>query len=146
MVAIENCGPNLEPDAIPELEVEFGASLPSDYGDFLRRYNGGTPSPNTVDVPGLPSSPTDVQVFFGIGSSGETNDIFWNLALTRERFPSQLLLPIACDSGGGIFCLEAIRDLAEAVVYCDPNDSAGHFFRVADTFGRFVLQLREFDH
>jgi SMI1-KNR4 cell-wall len=144
MVAIDNCGPTLREESIKELEVELGASLDLHYREFLKGHNGGTPTPNTVDVQGLPGSPTDVQVFFGIDESAGTNDLSWNLAFARERFPRTPLLPIACDSAGGLFCLEIRRGVTAKVVFCEPNAPSGTLFDVADDFREFRLRLREF--
>jgi hypothetical protein len=66
---IDSCGPRVEPTDIEALEAELDAKLPSAYREFLLTYNGGTPTPSTVDVPGAAGTPTDVQVFFGIGRS-----------------------------------------------------------------------------
>jgi cell wall assembly regulator SMI1 len=141
---LENHGPAIEEDQIAELEAELGTSLPRDYRQFMLKHNGGTPTPNTVDVSALPGSPTDLQVFFSVDNEGGTNNVYWNLELIRERLPSQHLLPIACDSGGNIFCLKfAKRGVAE-VVYCNLEDLGNALFTVAPTFSHFLDNLREF--
>ena len=66
---IENCGPKIEFRDIAALELELSAGLPESYRESLLRYNGGTPTPDTVDVPGAPGTPTDVQVLFGASSA-----------------------------------------------------------------------------
>jgi cell wall assembly regulator SMI1 len=143
---IDNCGPKVYQESIKALEAELGASLPQDYREFLMQYNGGAPSPNTIDVPNAPDMPTDIQVFFGIGRSIESSNLSWNLCLALERFPGQTLLPIACDSGGNLFCLHFNRGIANTIIYCDLVDSDIRYFPVTSTFTIFLTMIRDFDH
>ena len=78
---IKDVGPKIEARDIAALEAELGVNLPDSYREFLLLYNGGVPTPNTVDVSGLPGTPTDVQVFFGIARPVESSDLSWNLSL-----------------------------------------------------------------
>src|SRR5882762_5438868 len=103
---IEDVGPKIETRDITALEAELGAVLPDSYREFLLLYNGGVPTPGTVDVSGLRGTPTDVQEFFGIATSLESSDLSWNLSLLSERCVGFRALPIACDSGGNLFCLK----------------------------------------
>ncbi|WP_437494839.1 SMI1/KNR4 family protein [Sorangium sp. So ce1014] len=103
---------------ISKFEQRIGAILPEQYRRFLLEFNGGIPTPGTVDVEGLPGASTDVQVFFGIGSSIESSDLNWNLTTLAERLEDELL-PIAIDSGGNVFCLVLQGDDRGAVVCCD---------------------------
>jgi cell wall assembly regulator SMI1 len=143
---IENNGPQVNADDIKALEVELGATLPAAYREFLMAYNGGSPTPDTIDVPGASGTPTDVQVFFGIGRSAATSDLRWNLTLVRERCNDRDLLPIACDSGGSIFCFKLENGAASAVVYCDFGTPECRLYPVAPNFSDFVASLRSFGH
>ncbi|MEX8505370.1 SMI1/KNR4 family protein [Leptothrix ochracea] len=142
---IENAGPNIGASDIAPIEAELGVVLPDSYRQFLINSNGGAPTPDTIDVPGALGSPTDVQVFFGIGRSVESSDLGWNLALVRERCPSLQALPIACDSGGNLFCLKFERDAAAKVVYCDLDDPDCSTYEVAASFDEFVGKIRAFE-
>jgi cell wall assembly regulator SMI1 len=143
---IDNCGPKVHQDAIKDLEFELGASLPQDYREFLMQYNGGAPTPNTIDVPNAPDMPTDIQVLFGIERPIESSSLSWNLCLALERFPGQTLLPIACDSGGNLFCLQFDRGAASTIIYYDLADPDTRYFPVATTFTMFLTKIRDFDH
>lgn len=142
---IDNVGPKIGALDIVPIEVELGAVLPDAYRQFLLRSNGGTPTPDTIDVPGADGSPTDVQVFFGIGRSVESSDLTWNLALVAERCPGLRALPIACDSGGNLFCLKFERDAAAKVIYCDLGDPDCAPYEVAASFDEFVAKIRPFE-
>ena len=142
---IENVGPKIEALDIAPIEAELGAVLPDSYRQFLLRNNGGSPTPDTIDVPGAVGSPTDVQVFFGIGRLADSSNLAWNLALVGERCPGLHALPIACDSGGNLFCLKFERDAAAKVIYCDLDDPDCATYEVAASFDGFVAKIRPFE-
>ena len=144
---IENPGPKLKLEKLSNLEAKIQAKLPSAYRDFLLQFNGGVPWPNnTIDVQNLPSSPTDVQVFFGIGRSIKTTNVAWNLDLIDERCPNHRAVPIACDSGGNLFCLNLVGDTADKVVYFDLGAVDCALYLVASSFAEFVQRIRSFGH
>jgi hypothetical protein len=130
---------------IAALEGKLGAKLSDSYRRFLMLNNGGRPSPDIIDIEGVPGSPTDVQIFFGIGRNIESSDLSWNLDLIAERYPGHHLLPIACDSGGNLFCLEVSQGIASEVMYCDLNDSCGAFYKVALHFDEFLNKIRAWE-
>lgn len=142
---IENSGPTITLLDIVPIEDELGAALPNSYRKFLLDTNGGVPTPDTIDVPGLEGSPTDVQVFFGIGRLIESSNLGWNLELVAERCSGRSILPIACDSGGNLFCLEFKRDVEASVVYCNLEDPVCRLVEVSSTFDSFVASIRPFE-
>jgi hypothetical protein len=139
---LEHVGPKIGASDIAHIEAELGARLPESYRQFLMHSNGGVPTPATIDVPGTDGSPTDVQVFFGIRRSVESSDLAWNLALVGDRCPGLHVLPIACDSGGNLFCLKFERDAASRVIYCDLDDPDCATYDVAASFDVFVARIR----
>ena len=141
---IENPGPKIQARDIAALEAELGAGLPDSYREFLLLYNGGVPVPDTVDVPGAPGTPTDVQVFFGIGRPVESSDLLWNLSLVRERCVGFHVLPIACDSGGGLFCLNIEQGVGTDIIYCDLDSPDCVSYAVASSFDEFKKKLQPF--
>jgi hypothetical protein len=143
---IENEGPKIEYKDLATIETELDAELSSEYREFLLRYNGGVPTPDAVDVPNAPGMPTDVQIFFGIRRSPETSNLLWNLSLISDRCPNFHVLPIACDSGGNLFCVKVGRGVAAEVVYCDLRSPECTFYTVAPTFGKFLSSLRSYRH
>lgn len=142
---IENDGPKLEGEEIAGIEAELGATLPDSYRHFLLRHNGGAPDPDTVDVPGLHGTPTDVQVFFGIGRPVESSNLSWNLSLAAEQGLRFRILPIARDSGGGLFCLKVERGVASEVVYWEMDVAEGKLYPIASTFDEFIGKIRPFE-
>lgn len=142
---IENAGPRIGLAQIIAFEAALGAVLAQDYRDFLLEFNGGAPTPDIVDVPGASGSPTDLQVFFGINRATESSDLVWNLSLVADRIPQHRLVPIACDSGGNLFCLKVVRGVTSEVVYCDLDSAQVSTYFVAPSFGEFVQLLRLFD-
>lgn len=145
MFRLENPGtPLTEPD-VAELEQRLNFRLPSSYRRFLLDYDGGAPDPNCVEIPEF--GETDVQVFFGVRRDIETSRISWNLDSLKERLPDRVV-PIACDSGGNVFCLSARSYDAGAVLYFDLESVFGDLeaqtptYVVARSFAEFVSELR----
>jgi hypothetical protein len=143
MIRIEEAGAALSEIEITRLEKKVNARLPESYRSFLIKNNGGVPTPETVDVPGAPGSPTDVQVFFGIGRNVESSDLGWNVENFSGRLPEGFL-PIACDSGGNLFCLALSGLESGGVLYCDLEASEGPY-PVAPDFDAFLEKLRPFE-
>jgi SMI1-KNR4 cell-wall len=143
MIRIEEPGPSLSEIDVAGLERRVNARLPRTYRLFLVRNNGGVPIPETVDVPGAPGSPTDVQVFFGIGRGVESSDLDWNAQTFLDRIPKGIL-PIACDSGGNLFCVGLSDSTAGQIFYCD-LERAAHLYLVAPDFDAFLEKIRPFE-
>ena len=142
MIAIANPGPQIEGGRIVEVETAIGGKLPASYRDFLLKHNGGRPRPDTIDIDRLPGSPTDIQIFFGVGRGVETSNLSWNIKFIRERLPEHPLLPIARDSGGNIFCLDILGEFSGGVVYCDLSGVDARPYEVASTFEAFLEKIR----
>ena len=145
MIVFSKQGPSIASEQITSLEKALGARLSDAYANFLMINNGGMPEPDVIDVVGMHGSPTDVQVFFGIGRDIQSSDLFWNLSVITERCPNQRMLPIACDSGGNPFCLKVKRGIASEVAYCDLDDPNCKIYYVAKNFDEFLAKLRRFE-
>ncbi|MGK3998678.1 SMI1/KNR4 family protein [Sorangium sp. So ce1024] len=149
MATIENHGPRISDNDIANFEERLGAVLPEDYRRFLLEFNGGSPTPDTVNIEGLPGAYADVQTFFGIGRTIESSNLDWNLATLTERLEAGML-PIAVDSGGNVFCLAIQGHRRGSVLYCDLESVFGNLaatpqlFEVAPNFDAFISQLRTF--
>jgi hypothetical protein len=120
--------------------------LAASYRQFLLDSNGGTPDPDCIDVPVF--GETDVQVFFGIGRTVESSCISWNVNTLRERLLNGLV-PIACDSGGNLFCLSSRADDVGAIVYLDLDSVFGDLeaeapiYLVSPSFEEFAASLKQ---
>lgn len=147
MATIVDNGPELSEADVLDLERLLGAALPGEYRRFLSRFNGGIPTPDIVDVPEYPDSPTDVQVFFGVRRPVETSCLGWNLTTFAGRLGEDIL-PIATDSGGNLFCLSLRTEDRGAVLYCDLESTFGDMdadpksYLVASSFGSFLRGLK----
>jgi hypothetical protein len=127
-------------DEVASLEARLKFNLPGDYRAFLLRTNGGRPSEDTVDVPGLQGGSTDLQTFFGVSRKIETSNIMWNMRLVEDRLSNEAVVPIACDSGGELFCLRA-RSSGFEVVYVELAPSVPKIYVVAPNFNVFLQRL-----
>ncbi|THF66564.1 SMI1/KNR4 family protein [Pseudothauera nasutitermitis] len=141
---LKNSGPSISMEQINDLEKKLDFGLPKDYKEFILCHNGGVPPAdrNIIDIPNFNESPVDVQVFFGINQSINSSNIEWNLKLMKERFPDRKLIPIACDSGGNLFCFRAMEDKTQGIVYCDLEGHEGKEFVVASSFMEFLEIIR----
>lgn len=137
---IDNPGPTLTLSEIGDFEKAAGGRLPEEYREFLLRFNGGAPDPNSVDVAGLPGSPTDVQVFFGIGRKVEASNVAWHIGLLAERFPAPTAIAVACDSGGSLFLLDLGEKSYGEIALIDVY--SGDLYPVSKSFGEFVSSIR----
>jgi hypothetical protein len=138
----EQTGRAVTNEDLHALENALQVNLPSQYRTFLLRFNGGIPSADTIDVEGLPLSPTDVQVFFGIDRAIASSDLKWNRSTFLDRLPERLL-PIACDSGGNLFCILVAGQDVGSVIYADLGQPEPLLYVAARSFDGFLGQLRE---
>lgn len=142
---INNCGPNITPGQIGDLETRIGKLLPDEYREFLLKYNGGMPDQdvNVVDIPNLPGSPTDVHVFLGIDRGFDSSNIEWNIETINTYHPACGFIPIAYDTVGGLFCLRGNNNYD--VIYCDLGAPSCPCYPVASSFRSFLGRLRGFN-
>lgn len=145
MVSMKEQGLALSEEQITLLEEKIAWSLPMTYRHFLMKNNGGRPEPDVIDVAGLPETPTDLQVFFGIGGDLESCDLLWNFSLIRERCSTHAIFPIACDSGGNLFCLSMSVGMGASVVYCELDSSESKVYVVAPSFDKFMEMIKEWE-
>lgn len=137
-------GPALHATDLDLLEGELKSPLPRDYREFLLTYNGGAPTPDVIDILGFDESPTDVQIFFGVGRTIESSCIRWNLEVLSGRL-TRGVVPIARDSGGNVFGLSL---LTGTISYYDLDSVYGDLvatpkcYWVAPEFNSFVSRLR----
>lgn len=141
MPQITDAGRKLDLADVFRFERELEAALPDQYSAFLLESNGGIPDPALVDIPGLRGSPTDVQVLFGLGRNEESSDLRWNRETFSDRLPSRLL-PIACDSGGNLFCISLSGADTGSVQFVDLEQPGLATYFVANSFRDFISSLR----
>lgn len=144
MTTIRRDARALTDEEIRAFEERLGWPLPEEYRRFLLENNGGRPTPDVIDINGLPGGSTDVQVFFGLDRSVKSSGLDWNLEMLRGRIDERLL-PIACDSGGSVFCLSLHGIDLGCIIYCDFVESKVSYYRVAPSFSAFLEKLRPFE-
>ena len=98
---IKAANPPATQDAIVEFERLCGSLLPADYRDFLHRYNGGSPEPDSFAI-----NPTlgdgSVRAFYGLHGGA------YSLAAAYRKRPKRFplhLVPIGEDDCGNLICL-----------------------------------------
>jgi len=149
MLTIKDSGPRVSNGDVLRIEQQIEAPLPTEYREFLLATNGGRPIPDVIDVPGIPGSAVDVQELFGISRSIDSSSIEWNLKTFAGRL-EEGLLPVACDSGGSLFCLSLRRGDFGTVLYCDLQsvfadyETKPQYYPVARSFDSFLRKLRPF--
>ena len=147
---LRRLGPQLTEKQISELETMLNSPLPRDYRTFLTQSNGGRPTPDIIDIPGLPGSEADVMVLFGIDRAIESERLDWNLSTLSERLEPGVL-PIAGDSGGSVYCLSLRAKDYGAISYCDLQsvfadyEARPQYYPVAPNFESFLSRLRAFE-
>lgn len=138
---IRKASPDIGSSDVAMLEQQLGARLPLDYREFLLANNGGRPEGNVeVDIadPDCPS--TDIQLFLGIRRMPDTSNIQWHLLETPDRIPGDSL-PVALDSGGGLFVL-AYRGKDVGQVRFLSNMGNERPLPVANSFDAFIRKVR----
>lgn len=116
------------PSAVDEFLTNKGYKLPSDLEKFLKKYNGGI-TPNTSVKSQNVSS--DVRAFYGIG-----NELAYSLTTAQVIDQNgYIYLPIAADSYGNIFVIDATNDSGVYFVNHEKNQELEF---VAKSFKDFV--------
>ncbi len=148
-LVIQNAHPYgmLSEDRLRAFEKKIGVTLPLDYREFLKQYNGGTPDPSgfwiQVDHDG-----SSVHQFYGLhdGPRWCSIDGYTNIEI---GVPGKLL-PIGDDGVSDFICL-GIRDTEQGAVffvdheihpYSEPNSFEG-ITKIANSFSEFLSSLRE---
>jgi len=148
---IDDLGPPITQEEVAALERLLGFQLPSDYAAFLLRYNGGSPTPDTVPIQDWPAGGThdEVRMLYHLGSdpADDVYDLRWNFEMLAGRIPPGLL-PIADTGGGDDFCLWLTGDERGSVVLRDHEaeddpPTCANLHRVAPTFTTFLELLAD---
>lgn len=124
----------VSPDNIEFLEKKIKGNIPIEYKKFLLESNGGRPDVNvSVDILNHPHSPTDLQVFFGINRDIKSENIEWYLE-NFSNFTDINILPIACDSGGGVFLI----NMKDYTIWYSDDINTFYLFPVSSNFELFL--------
>ncbi|MBD1229589.1 SMI1/KNR4 family protein [Xenorhabdus griffiniae] len=94
---------------VADFESEIGKSLPNDYRNFLKKYNGGYPEPDSFSfINDDEEDASSVDRFLGLGAEKHHNlrNYFFDY---KDRIPLDFL-PIAHDPGGNLILISLSKD------------------------------------
>lgn len=103
MITIKSSNIKFREKFIKEYETAIGFKIPSEYLKFLRKYNGGFPEPNVLDLNSGEFVSISINAFFGIGVEEDYN-LLDKYKTFINRIPNGNL-PIAHAEGGNIICI-----------------------------------------
>lgn len=147
---ITKAGTPLSPAMLARAEARLGFKLPGNYIAFLRVSNGGRPIPDIVPTSSFPgSAATDLRQFYSIDATLDCYDLVKGYEVWLRDSPANLL-PIACDSGGSVFCLSVRSDDIGKVYYWDWHREQHPvrtrypwIYPIADSLEEFLDSFRE---
>ena len=122
--------PPTSEEAVCRLEQRLGFGLPTDYRDFLLRYNGGGPDEKNYCFQSSTEreEPYLITLFFPV--EGRI-DIFSQWRAFQGRVPWNLL-PIGSDDSGNLFCLGAAGPKRGFIFFWDHEAERGAFDLVGE--------------
>jgi SMI1-KNR4 cell-wall len=133
-------------EMIQSLEQEIRFSLPEDYKDFLRKYNGGTALVrySTFYVKEL-NECIPLDVMYGLGVEKSFDLLMWHNEYRDNPLPNSLI--IGDDPGAGKIVLVADPG-NEGIYYWDhvfnfeQSDEDANTYKIADNFQDFIRGLK----
>ena len=152
-VTIRDAMPGLDKDALKELEQRLGTRLPGEYRPFLKRFNGGVPSPACFAFRGDDDDQAAVRCevtrFLAVGAAPSSLGEPLDLEAIREQLADWgLPKRLASDrerqrrSFGRAAVPLAARQRSRAIVYYPQNDSTDSTtYRLAKSLRPFFGQL-----
>ncbi len=130
---------------IVEFEKDNGVTLPNDYKEFLKEYNGGEPV-NKI----LPKPNTTIQYVYGMVEEPSWASLFKAIDTFQNRIPSWYV-PIANDDGGNLIIMNLYEESRGVIAFWDHENEcegdADQYFEnltlVANSFTEFVNSLQK---
>ena len=146
-ISVKSKNNSLKLSDIKQFETKLGIVLPSEYRDFLLKFNGGSPSPRNFDLPNEKANP--LHLFYGIGTSVKSDDLTEAIKIFKGRIKNSLI-PIASDPFGNQICL-GVKGRQKGKVYFWDHESEGLLFKIrsltliADSFEKFIDGIYEYN-
>ena len=145
MIKIENQGQQIFKKDIDRLEDITFSNLPVEYKDFLIKFNGGCPTPESFDVNSHAEKTFDVHAFFGINLEIESNNLQWIFDEYKNRIPPYLFAIGGTDTSD-LICLDLTSYNHGKIVFWDSFDEkdssyTGNIHDIAENFNTFLNQL-----
>ena len=116
-------------EKIIDIERQYEIILPTQYKQFLHKYNGGY-TPNTKFRVGNISS--DLRGFFGIGDVKLSLD-----DIELGDFLEKNIFPIACDSFGNYITIGLSNEDAGKIYFCD-HENGNKAEYITENFKKFI--------
>lgn len=144
MIKIKSTNRPVEEKDLERLAQVVGRPIPPQYRTFLLAYNGGRPTPDTIDVQGAPFGATNVGDFYGFyGVDDEMN--CYDLLRNWEELPGckeNMILPIANDGYGYTIGLLLDEEDYGHVYYYDAKELPPTPYFLAKDFNEFLGLIR----
>jgi hypothetical protein len=147
MVAFFDCSDTPTDTEISDLEKLIGLEFPQDYKDHIRKYNGGTCTPNifTFLENGIETE-SDISYFLSISEDEyyTLKEYIVDFKLDEARLLSSYL-PIATDSGGNLVCICCEGEDKGNIFFWDHEKEDTNSYLVAKSLTTFLEGLKELD-
>jgi hypothetical protein len=158
--SIRGRGRKLEPSDLINLENVIGYKLPSDYKNFLLKYNGGVPKQWCHDVQGTEGTgigkAVGMRCFYWIDGPENKDSrikkiysLEWTYSLYRGRIPDNFF-PISEDDGGNQICLSLYGEDRGSIWYWDHEaehypPSYSNCYKIANSFQELFEGMFDYD-
>ena len=148
MITIINAKDPATSESISDFEGKIGSKLPDDYKNFLLKYNGGQPLPNSFKFFSNKEDGSSVDRFLSLGKEKNSNLLkYYNNY--KDRIPSYFF-PIAHDAGGNLICISCSESDYGYIYFWDHEkeqnhahtDYWGNIYLIDKSFNRFITNLK----
>lgn len=143
---IKNTHNSLDISELEAFEKRNNIHLPIEYREFILKYNGGKPVPNSfnfIDSDGKKSNSL-VQYFLSIHNekSFDNMELTYEYNINEERIPSYIL-PIASDPFGNYICISTKEESYGKIYFCDHEAATNNnLCFVSNNFNEFLNMLK----
>ncbi|HCT3783805.1 TPA: SMI1/KNR4 family protein [Proteus mirabilis] len=132
---------------ISQLQSVVDFPIPIEYINFIKKYNGGKPEPDSFSIKKIDDAST-IDRFLGIKKEkNKSSDIMYFIKLYKKRIPSAYM-PIAYDVGGNLILIELASDKAKVFFWdheleADEGEEArlDNIYYLADSINEFLSSL-----
>ena len=150
MITIINAKTPATSESISDFERKIGSKLPDDYKNFLLKYNGGQPCPNSFKFISNKDDGSSVDKFLSLGKEKYSNLLkYYNIY--KDRIPSGFI-PIAHDAGGNLILMGANSDnnkiyFWEHEMEVDEGDipDMSNVYLISQSFSAFINNFHEIE-
>ena len=145
MVDIKKFGPTVMEYDLVKYEFDFGFRFPKEYKEFLKKINGGVPTPHHFDFQNGEKKGLVIEIFLGIEIEKDHN-VFYILKGIQPFFKDGWI-PIALTKDGGILFLGVEDEYYGKIYFWEKGENpvgpseGKNFFFVANNFDDFLNSI-----